>query len=156
MLNIVWANKKMHRRKKDAPMILTLALKIMSEHIPYEDNLDRFPDFIVEYEIDLCDELKSAKPTQGMRVDFLYNGDHPNHDGVHMIWPEILDAEGKVLIDTTPGMIPKKGYANMWVVDVNRRKYHKSRIKVGTKGTWWRGGRVANVIVVQIGSLCLC
>jgi len=122
----------------------------MNEHVPYEEAKGRQPDFIVEYEIDLAETLKEAKPTQGMRVDFLYEGDDPQVEGVHMIWPEILDKDGKVFRDATPGNIPKKGYANMWVVNDDRRQYHHERIKVGTKGQWWRGGRVAYVSVVQV------
>lgn len=91
-----------------------------------------------------------------MRVDFLYEKDDPVTDGVHMIWPEILDIKGHVIEDTTPGNIPQKGYANMWVVDEKRRPYHKGRIKVGTKGIWWRGGRIAYVTVIQVGSLAEC
>ncbi|MDP5191978.1 hypothetical protein, partial [Rheinheimera baltica] len=87
------------------------------------------------------------------RVDFLYDGDDPQIEGVHMIWPEILDENGKVIPDTTPGNIPPKGYANMWVLSDERREYHRKRLKIGTKGTWWRGGRVAYVTVVQVNAL---
>ena len=123
------------------------------EHIPYEKRSGRRPDFIVEYEIDLAEAIKNAKPNQGMRVDFLYEGDDPQVDGVHMIWPEILDETGSVITDTTPGNIPKKGYANMWVISEDRREYHHKRLKVGIKGNWWRGGRVAYVTVVQVNAL---
>jgi hypothetical protein len=121
----------------------------MKEHTPYQFNLKRAPDFIVEYEIDLCEALKAAKPNQGMRVDFLYEGDDPQHDGVHMIWPEILDENGEIVLDTTPGTIAQKGKANMWIVDDTRRPYHADRIQVGTKGIWSRGGRIAHVTVVS-------
>jgi len=125
----------------------------MDEHIPYGKDNDRGPDFIVEYEIDLAEEIKDAKPGQGMRVDFLYEGDDPQVEGIHMIWPEILDEQGHVLLDNTPGIINKKGFANMWILSEDRREYHRNRIKIGTKGTWWRGGRVAHVTVIQICSL---
>ncbi|MCW8935347.1 MAG: hypothetical protein OQK98_11540 [Gammaproteobacteria bacterium] len=55
------------------------------------------PDLIFSYEIKLCEELKDAKPGQGMRVDFLYEGDIPSIEGIHIIWPEILDEKGNVL-----------------------------------------------------------
>ena len=126
---------------------------MMNDHISYEERMGRLPDFIVEYEIDLADEIKNAKPNQGMRVDFLYEGDDPSAEGVHMIWPEILNEDGSVLRDTTPGNIPQKGFANMWVVNEDRREYHHERVKVGTKGTWWRGGRVAYVTVVQVNEI---
>ena len=96
----------------------------MEEHKPYQDRLHREPDFVVEYKLDPCDELKSSKPSQGMRVDFLYEGDDPSTDGVHMIWPELLDEAGNVIKDTTPGKMAEKGTANMWVVDEERRHIH--------------------------------
>ncbi|WP_299948277.1 hypothetical protein [uncultured Microbulbifer sp.] len=125
----------------------------METYQPYEERAERLPDFIVKYEIDLADEIKNAKPGQGMRVDFLYQGDDPQVEGIHMIWPEILDIDGKVITDMTPGSIPRRGFANMWVVDPERREYHHTRLRVGSEGTWWCGGRVAYVTVVQINPL---
>lgn len=125
----------------------------MSHHTPYQERLKRSPDFVVKYEIDLCDELKDGKPGQGMRVDFLYEGDSPQVEGVHMIWPEFLDDQGNVILDATPGIIAKRGKANMWVVDEARRPYHAERIRVGTKGVWWRGGRIARVTVIDAEGL---
>lgn len=125
----------------------------MEEHTPYKERTNRQPDFIVKYEINLAEEIKNAKPNQGMRVDFLYDGDDPARDGIHMIWPEILDEYGEVFKDTSPGSIPQKGYANMWVISEERREYHHKRLEVGMKGTWWRGGRVAYVSVVKINEL---
>ncbi len=121
----------------------------MNPHTPYQERSHRFPDFIVEYEIDLCDELEGSKPGQGMRVDFLYDGDDPQVEGIHMIWPEFLDDSGQVIRDTTPGIIALRGRANMWILDQNRRHYHADRIEIGTKGIWWRGGRIAYVTVVN-------
>ena len=73
----------------------------MIKHEPYEDRLCRAPDFIVAYTLDPCDELRLSKPEQGMRVDFLYDGENPAVEGIHMIWPEILDENGRVMTDTT-------------------------------------------------------
>jgi len=129
----------------------------MEEHKPYQERLKREPDFIVSYEIKPCEEMKSAKPGQGMRLDFLYEGDDPATDGVHMIWPEILDEDGKIIKDTTPGNIPQKGTANMWVVDEERRHIHAKRLIVGLKGQWVRGPfKLAEVTVTKIGSLQKC
>ena len=122
----------------------------MKQHTPYQERLQRDPDFIVEYAIDLAEELKEAKPHQGMRIDFLYQGDDLQTDGVHMIWPELLDKNGLVILDARPEAIEKSGKANMWIVMDERREYHRSRLKIGTKGMWWRGGRVAHVTVVEI------
>jgi len=131
-----------------------LVLQNMEPHIPYQQNLNREPDFIVEYQLDPCDELKSAKPGQGMRLDFLYDGEDPELDGIHMIWPELLDEDGNVILDKTPGEMETKGKANMWIVNEERREIHKDRINIGTKGYWVRGPfKMASVTVTQIGSL---
>ncbi|MEQ3515731.1 hypothetical protein ABMY35_20625 [Pseudoalteromonas sp. BZB3] len=123
-------------------------------HSPYEDVQNRQPDFIVEYEIDLCNELKNAKPHQGMRTDFLYHGDDPQADGIYMIWPELLDENGQVIEDTTPGNAPYKGTANMWILSDEMRDFHRKRIKVGTRGYWVRGPfKVASVTVIKLGEL---
>ena len=121
----------------------------------YNFDLDVLPgDFIVEYEIDLCEELKDAKPHQGMKTDFLYDGDDPLVDGISMIWPELLDSNGQIIEDRTPGSAPKKGIAIMWIVREETKSYHAKRIKVGTKGYWVRGPfRVANVTVISVGDL---
>lgn len=124
----------------------------MNEHIPYEKTTGREPDFIVEYEIDLDDALKASEPSQGMRVDFLYDGDDPKTDGVFMIWPEILDDNGEVILDTSSSKFPKKGSANMWVLNREMMEYHQNRLEIGTKGSWWRGGRIAHVTVIEINS----
>jgi len=126
----------------------------MKPHVPYQEHRNREPDFIVNYELDPCDELKSAKPGQGMRLDFLYDGEDPMLDRVHMIWPELLDANGNVILDTAPGKMKTKGRANMWIVSEDRREFHKNKIKIGTKGCWVRGPfKMAPVTVTEIGSL---
>lgn len=125
----------------------------MTSHIPYEKYLKRNPDFIVKYQMDLDEALSACKPIQGMRVDFLYHGDDIENDGVYMIWPEILDENGMVQLNNTPGEINQSGFANMWIVNDEFREYHKTRIKIGTRGQWWRGGRIARVEVVKVVGL---
>lgn len=122
----------------------------MDKHTPYENLLKRKPDFVVRYEINLADKIKNAKPHQGMRVDFLYEGDNPATEGAHIVWPEILNNDGSVLLDSSPEAMPTKGLANMWVIFDERRAYHHDRLTVGTKGYWWRGGIIANVEVIKI------
>ena len=103
-------------------------------HSLHEDTKNRQPDFIVEYEIDLCDD--------------------PQVDGIYMIWPELLDDRGLPIEEKTPGSIPLKGKANMWIVSEEMRGYHLNRLKIGTKGYWIRGPfRVANVTVIKIGEM---
>lgn len=125
----------------------------MNIHTPYQDRLHRDPDFIVEYELDPCEELKESKPGQGMRLDFLYEEDSESSN-VYMIWPELLDDSENIVTDLTPGIMEPKGKANMWVVNDKFRSYHAERIRVGTKGYWVRGSfRLAKVTVIEIGSL---
>ena len=123
-------------------------------HSSRENDLNPQPDFVVEYEMDLCDELKNAKPHQGMRINFLYEGDDPQIDGIHMIWPELLDENGLAIRDAIPGSAPVKGQATMWIVSEDMREYHRKRLKVGAKGYWVSGlYKVANVTVIKLDGL---
>lgn len=120
-------------------------------HTNYSELQQRLPDFIVEYEIAFCEELKNAKPHQGMRTDFLYATDDPQCDGIYMIWPEFLDRNGLVITDTSPAAIALQGKANMWIVSDEMKPYHHQRLKVGTKGYWVRGPyKVAKVTVIEM------
>lgn len=120
-------------------------------HTNYSELQQRLPDFIVEYELALCDELKNAKPYQGMRTDFLYESDEPQDDGIYMIFPEFIDRYGLVITDMSPAAIAPQGKANMWIVSDEMKPYHHQRLKVGTKGYWVRGSyKVAKVTVIEI------
>jgi len=120
-------------------------------HTNYSELQQRLPDFIVEYEIALCEELKNAKPHQGMRTDFLYESNEPQDDGIYMIWPEFLDQNGLIITDTSPAAVDLQGKANMWIVSDEMKQYHYQRLKVGTKGYWVRGSyKVAKVTVIEI------
>ncbi len=120
-------------------------------HIPYEKATGLLPDFEVEYEIDRDPEIEGGKLTQGMRCDFLYEGDKSPHDPIYMIWPEILDKNNNVILDTSIE-IEKKGLANMWIMlPESRARIHCNRLKPGTKGYWVVGScKVANVKVTKI------
>lgn len=41
----------------------------------------------------------------------------------------------------------------MWIVDDTKRSYHAKRLRIGTKGYWWRGGRIAYVTVIDVDGL---
>jgi hypothetical protein len=69
----------------------------------------------VEYTWNPDEELEMCKRIQGMRSDFLYEGDNPATEGIHMIWPEFLDNEGKVILQRS-AEVGKNGYANMWII----------------------------------------
>lgn len=118
------------------------------KHVPYAEATGRLPDFEVKYEI-LPDI--DARFTQGARCDFLYEGDDPWEDGVHMIWPEFLDDGGDVIVDKTI-QPQKEGCATMWIgTHESRIKFHRPRLKVGTKGYWVVGSKkVAKVTVTKI------
>lgn len=112
-----------------------------SRHTPYEELTGERPDFRVHYRLDIDPELGQIKIRQGIRSDFLYEGDDPVKDGVYMIWPEFLDDEGNVVTDATIEM-PQEGFANMWIgLDEGRKKVHRSRIKEGVCGYWVVGSK---------------
>lgn len=119
-------------------------------HTPYCDSSGNLPDFEVEYELDVSPELKDIKLTQGVRTDFLYEGDDPLSDGIHMVWPEFLEDE-KIILDKRKE-IPKSGKALMWILSPEaREKTHRQRIKVGTTGFFVVGqNKVAKVKVTKI------
>ena len=120
---------------------------------PKKEGFKRDPDFIVEYEWNPDEEVKMVKRYQGLRSDFLYEGDNPETDYVHAIYPEFLDEQGKV-IENERTEAPKKGYANMWIMYEEQRPYHKQRIREGVVGYFVAGSRkLAKATVIQVGSL---
>lgn len=120
-------------------------------HVPYSEVRNEEPDFEVRYLLDPEPALAVANPGQGMRSDFLYAGDDPAVEGIHMIWPEFLDEEGNVICDKN--IEPAKtGNAYMWIgPDEKVRSYHRARLKVGTHGYWVVGSkRLAKVEVTRL------
>ncbi|MCG7980698.1 MAG: hypothetical protein G8D81_08870 [gamma proteobacterium symbiont of Clathrolucina costata] len=126
------------------------AEKDKDTHIPYSTIHGRDPDVEVKYILDKSPELAGAKPAQGMRCDFLYDGDDPLKDGTYSIAPELLDESENVIIDKSLPM-EEKGKAYMWVGYGKNRILHKRRLKVGTKGYWVVGSKkLAKVTVTKI------
>jgi hypothetical protein len=123
----------------------------LSIHVPYKDRTGSKADFEVEYVLDIDPELGSIILSQGMRCDFLYDGDNPKVDGVHMIWPELLDENGSVILDKSISL-DNSGKATMWIgLPETRAHTHRKRIKVGAKGSWVVGSkRIAKVTVTKI------
>ena len=120
-------------------------------HIPYSESSGRSADFEVEYVFDIDPELSKVKPSQGIRCDFLYDGDDPKIDGIHMIWPEFLDKYGDIITDKT--IFPdKSGKATMWILSSEgRENIHRNRLEVGTEGRWVAGSKtLARVTVTKI------
>lgn len=120
-------------------------------HVPYQERMGGLPDFEVSYKLTIDPELEGIKPGQGMRSDFLYDGDDPSSDGIHIIWPEFLDNNGEVIRNKNINPA-EEGRALMWILSPeSREKIHRDRIKVGTKGYWVVGSKkLAKVTVTKI------
>ena len=124
------------------------------EHVPYGErnsNLECRADFEVEYLFNPDPMVENIVLRQGLRCDFLYEGDQPKLNGIHMIWPEFSDVNNEVIRDKNVNA-PSSGKATMWIVDHESRvKFHQPRIKVGTKGFWVAGSfKIASVTVTKI------
>lgn len=89
---------------------------------------------------------------QHLRCDFVYEGEDPLKDGLYMIHPEFLDADGQPLEENTP--VPLEGRASMWILMPEMRAFHQLRIKPGVRGHFMEGPRkIANVQVEQVVGL---
>lgn len=105
----------------------------------YAQRTGRPADFLVRYRfLSAAEGGRSTPPRQHVRWDFLYAGDDPLVDGVHMIWPEFVDAAGHVLPE---GEVPAEGVAQMFVVNRERTAFHHPRIRVGAGGFFMEGAR---------------
>lgn len=105
----------------------------------YTQRTARPADFCVRYRfLSATEGGRSTPPHQHVRWDFLYEGDDPLIDGVHMIWPEFLDAAGQVL---PAGEVPAEGTAQMFIVNRERISFHQSRVRVGVHGFFMEGAR---------------
>ena len=77
----------------------------------YSERSGRKPSFEVSYRFLTAEEGgRKSLPHQHTRWDFRYEGDDPIADGIWMIWPEFLSAEGNVL---PKGEVPTTGRALM-------------------------------------------
>lgn len=117
--------------------------------ISYTQRTGRPADFLVRYRFLLATEGgRSTPPHQHVRWDFLYEGDDPLVDGVHMIWPEFVDPAGHVLPE---GEVPAAGMAQMFVVNREQIAFHHQRIRVGVRGFFMEGAlKVAQCEVATI------
>lgn len=107
--------------------------------VTYTRRTGRPADFLVRYRFFSATEGgRSTPPHQHVRWDFLYEGDDPLVDGVHMIWPEFLDPAGQVL---PAGEVPAEGTAQMFIVNRERISFHQSRVRVGVHGFFMEGAR---------------
>lgn len=117
-------------------------------HQPYETKLGHPADFRVKYTFYSKDEGGREKlPFQGIRSDFWYDHDSHEVNGLFMIWPEFEDQFGNVILDNKLP-VPKDGTALMWIINAERRIYHRNKIKVGTKGYFREGSTTTAVCEV--------
>jgi hypothetical protein len=119
----------------------------------YEQIRGYRPDFVVKYRLYTPAEGGRKVTFQHLRCDFLYDGDDPQKDGIYMIHPEFLTAEGAPLGEDVP--VPLEGRASMWILSPEMRKtIHKARAKVGMKGFFVEGPRkVGEVMIDEIVGL---
>ena len=73
-----------------------------------------------------------------------------NKDGIYMIWPEFLKADGSVMIEDEV-MVPQEGEAFMWILMFDQmREYHKKRATVGRRCWFMEGSRkVAEAYITE-------
>ena len=90
-------------------------------------------------------------PYQGYRSDLHYEGEDMVKDGIYMIWPEFLKADGSVILEEEV-LIPKEGHAFMWILLFDKmRGYHKARATVGRRCWFMEGSRkVAEAQITEV------
>jgi hypothetical protein len=91
---------------------------------------------------------RASPPRQHLRWDFAYQGDDPLRDGISMVWPEFISQAGQVLPE---GEVPYEGKALMFIVNPERKPFHRERIAVGVRGFFMEGARkVAECEVTKV------
>jgi len=66
----------------------------------------------------------------------MYEGDDPLSDGISIVWPQFIDADGSMLPE---GEVPVEGRALMFIVNPERRLFHRRRVAVGIRGFFMEG-----------------
>lgn len=115
----------------------------------YYERAGRRPDFVVRYRFLTVDEGGRQGPfLQHTRWDFLFEADAASLDGLAMIWPEAIDRTGAALPE---GEIASAGRAAMFIVNPERRKFHRARLAAGVRGFFMEGPkRVAECEVEEV------
>ncbi len=116
----------------------------------YAEKTGRSPDFRVKYRWRIPDTgVQYQRPFQHIRSDFLYEGDDPQTDGMHMIWPEFESDDGVPLAEGAE--IPAVGFASMWILSEDLRALHQERLAPGVRGYMMAGPhKIADVEVVEL------
>jgi hypothetical protein len=93
-------------------------------------------------------EVREKQPLQGLRSDFWYNHESHEANEFFMIWPEFEDQSGNVVLDDMEP-VSKTGTAMMWIINDERRIYHRDKINVGMKG-YFREGSITTAVCTVI------
>ena len=114
---------------------------------------NRQDDFEAELTIfSEADGGRKTPPLNGIRWDFLYDGDD-SKDGLYEIWPEFIDSKGNAI----PPDMPLVGTYRARMHILNRElaeSVHRKRIKPGTKFFSMEGShRVTKGVVVKVTGL---
>lgn len=105
----------------------------------YREYRGHIADFRVSYRfLEPSEGGLTRAPRQHIRWDFLYAED-ADLEELSMIWPEFIDSAGAMLPE---GEIPMSGFADMFVINADRREYHLSRMSIGTKGYFMEGPHI--------------
>jgi hypothetical protein len=114
----------------------------------YAELRNRMSDFIVSYRLYSQNEGGRKVTYQHLRCDFIFEGDDPQKDEIHMIHPEFLDKDGLPITEEVP--VPLSGRASMWIIVPEMpNKVYQSRIKIGTRGFFMEGARKIGEVVVD-------
>lgn len=119
---------------------------------PYENSRQHPHDFIIKYRFYTPEEGgRKQSAIQGYRCDFAYEGDDIGNTGIYAIHPEFEDGDGQLIMDVGRP-VQREGQARMWILfGEMRKKVHRHRIQVGTRGYFMEGPR--RVGEVEVTSL---
>src|SRR6188474_3455089 len=122
-----------------------------SMHEPYEQKLKHSADFRVKYHFYTeAEGGRKMLPFQGIRSDFSYEHEGEFKGQSFMIWPEFEDENGNVLLENDRS-VNIEGTARMWIINKERRKYHRDKLQLGTIGYFKEGsGNTAKCEVIEI------
>ena len=100
---------------------------------PYAETTGREADFRVTYRLFTTEEGGRKTPAhQHIRWDFHYEGTTETW----MIWPEFLAPDGRMVPN---GPFSPTGQADMFIVNPERREFHRQHIKPGVRGYFLEG-----------------
>lgn len=102
---------------------------------PYTETLS--PDFRVTYRLFTAEEGGRKTPAnQHIRWDFCYEDKNIVPRSRFMIFPEFLDPDGFIIPN---GPFSPVGQANMFIVNPDRRDFHRQHIRPGVRGFFMDG-----------------